>query len=207
MKIYLDNDAAKKLAGYELFEGFLNAFSLSPLNVFRRSSMLEIFDLKAKRPDPKLKDSRHQAALLALMKRTHAPAVNNVLLNLQRRLMMNPRIDEGEAQLIAYTSGDPDSAFVTGDKKALKALASADELANVCVSVSGRCIHLEQVLQAIAASSGFASLRAAVLSREPGIDTAIYTALAGGDSDAMAAARLESSVQTLRSQTGGLLRP
>lgn len=116
-----------------------------------------------------------------------------------------PGIDAGEVALFAAGAACPDALIVTGDKRALVALADPS-LAYAAERLHRRVLCLEQCLEAIMERHGLdLVVRGILLYRT--MDSAIRCLVGEqGTTEANFRAGLISYVGHLRSQTGSLLR-
>jgi hypothetical protein len=113
----------------------------------------------------------------------------------------NLSLDAGESQLVSMLLRRGALAFVSGDKRAAKAVRM------VLPKIREKLVCLEQVLQTMIESDGLDPIRAAVC-RERASDRAIANCFqcASGDVDVPSVAQgLQSYTKALRSETGDLL--
>lgn len=116
-------------------------------------------------------------------------------------------LDRGEAQLAAIVISRGLPLLLTGDKRAIAAIADLFEMAEVRTSLVGRLGCFEQALGAVCSRIGEESLRERVCA-EPDIDGAMRLACSCG-SDLWRPEQLheafESYVSAIRAQVGNLL--
>ncbi|TPI76234.1 hypothetical protein [Mesorhizobium sp. B2-8-9] len=113
----------------------------------------------------------------------------------------NVSLDTGESQLVAMLLSRGGLAFVTGDKRAAKAVSM------VLPMVRQKLVCLEQVLQSMIERDGLGPIRAAVC-RERASDRAIAYCFQCSTRDVnlpSVVQGLESYTKALRSETGDLL--
>jgi hypothetical protein len=114
-------------------------------------------------------------------------------------------IDE-EAQLFSATRDQNDYVVVTGDKKAIRALANTDACRPVAQRLQGRIICFEQVLQLCFLNGNFSTIRDKCVSGLHS-ETVLRSIFASRSETTQenAEAGLDSYVRELRSETGDLL--
>ena len=116
-------------------------------------------------------------------------------------------MDGGEALLFAAAGQYlPDVLLTTGDKRALRALASLPEGQSVCNQLAGRILCVEQAVQQLLPVVGLATVQARILAA-PACDGAL-TNVFGRSVPASAASideGLESYLSGLRAETGSLM--
>lgn len=113
----------------------------------------------------------------------------------------NLSLDAGESQLVAMLLSRDGLAFVTGDKRAAKAVRM------VLPKIRQKLVCLEQVLQTMIETDGLDPIREAVC-RERASDRAIancFQCASGGLDVPLVAQGLQSYTTALRSETGDLL--
>lgn len=114
----------------------------------------------------------------------------------------NLELDSGESQLLAILAHRGFGALVTGDKRAIVAMAV------VCPDIAKfRVVCLEQLISAIVRATGFDDVRAKVCA-EPNVDRAITTCFSCSRpsiSQTEAAAGLESYIRDLDRRAPGIL--
>jgi hypothetical protein len=116
-------------------------------------------------------------------------------------------LDTGEAQLTAITLKRALPLLVSGDKRALAALAALFPAGEERAALQGRMMCFEQLIAALAREVGEEELRARIC-REPGMDTAMRLACSCGN-ESWTAAQLheacESYIEGIRRVAGDLL--
>jgi hypothetical protein len=81
-----------------------------------------------------------------------------------QRLTDTDGIDPGEALLFALASEESHYYLASGDKRAMVALATAGDLADIRAAVSGRIVCLEETLRMLVVAEGVAPIAAAFAS-------------------------------------------
>lgn len=201
-RLVVDVDALVKLAHWGLLDALQDATGVPA----ERQATVESIRFRAARGDVKLfRDpaiAAHLAAALAGFGAAWAPDGDVVA-----RLQGVPGLDAGEIALVGMLCSDPIAVLVTGDKRALKALA-APALADIAQRIAGRVLCLEQVLLSGLETKGPQALAAAI---EPyrEMDTAVRCAVPLPEFATDTAIRegLASYIADLRQETPGLLRP
>lgn len=153
------------------------------------------------RPRPKLWPDPRQISRLKRFFRERCVAVPSAAGSTLSRLDV-PGVDAGELLLFANAVEHADVIVFTGDKNALRALASDPSIAADAATMAGRVVHLESVVEALLPTVGHAQVRAAIVGHP--VDAAMSRAFALTD-DAAATKALATSIATLRGQTGNLL--
>lgn len=125
-----------------------------------------------------------------------------------QRLAQVPGVDAGELVLIPLAARETTGFFVTGDKNALRALATEPRCAPFATRLAGRVVSLDQLLEALLFKHGFDWLHARV-SAAANLDRGVSMIVAPGISASEESARqgFASFVGNLRSETGNLLVP
>ncbi len=178
-KSLVDNDVALKLSQYFLIDEFFQV-SGGPESVYILPTLKFRFHLG---DDQKaLKYTRGETELDTL--RAFVSSVNEIDTEPSNALLSEftdiDEIDSGEAVLFALTASDDNSLTVTGDKRALIALAGLGIAKGVSGRLSGRlkCLeqavaemliacHQSEVIEKVAGKGWDRSLRACFSSREP----------------------------------------
>ena len=118
-------------------------------------------------------------------------------------LRLNLELDGGESQLLAILLARQANLFVTGDKRAILAIAGV-----TADTVAGRLACLEQLVVSIIESGHFADIREAIC-REPHADKALTICFgctsAVPPNTATALAALESYINHVRQNAAGTL--
>ena len=195
-----DNDVLLKLAHWGLLDALPSCFGKQWTDV----ATLESIKHRARRADPKLFEAPEIAKALSAKLETAAelPAPRSEDLS---RLQDIVDLDAGEVELISAALANPGAILITGDKRAMRALARP-ELADIAAQLAGRLVCLEQLLQRIAATEGAQCVIDGVLlkrEKDSGIRAIIGPA---GCSHEHLAIGLASYVDDLRKQTGELLQ-
>lgn len=139
-RLVVDVDALVKLAHWGLLGELEGATGIPP----ERQATVESIRFRAARRDPKLFRDATVADYLAVALSQFGAAWRpdaEVVAHLQGIA----GLDAGEITLIAMLCSDPQAVLVTGDKRALRALA-ASGLEDIVERVAGRIVCLEQVV-------------------------------------------------------------
>lgn len=169
-RLVVDVDALVKLAHWGLLDAIKTATGVPA----ERQVALESVRFRAARGDPRLfRDPAiglQLATALSGFGAAWAPDGKVVA-----RLQGVADLDAGEITLVAMLCSDPTALLVTGDKRALKALATP-ALADVAQKITGRVLCLEQILLCELEANGAQALAASI---EPfrEMDTAVRCAV------------------------------
>lgn len=139
-RLVVDVDALVKLAHWGLLGELEGATGIPP----DRQATVESIRFRAARRDPKLFRDAAVADCLAVALSQFGAAWRPDA-DVIARLQGIAGLDAGEITLIAMLCSDPQALLVTGDKRALRALA-APGLENIVERVAGRIACLEQVV-------------------------------------------------------------
>ena len=197
-RLFVDNDVLIKLAHWGLLDQLAASFDLDRRHV----SALASLQFRAIRRDSKLFKTLETADALAeyLSGTSEIPAGRPVDLS---ELQGVTNLDAGEVELIAACLSDPDALLISGDKRALIALAGLGP--GVGERLDGRVICLEQLLRMIAGRAGCGAVIEGVLVHRD-LDSAMRSVVSPlGCTDAHFLAGTTSYVTDLRRQTAGLL--
>lgn len=199
LRLLVDNDALIKLAHWRLLDRLVTTFDAS----WPQIGVLASIAFRARKRDAKLFHSPDIADELA----SSLSQAGNLELQdpeIFSRLQGIVGLDAGEVELIAACVAAPGSILVTGDKRALEALAQP-ELADIAIHLAGRVICVEYLLIMMANSDRPAAIIDAIIPfRE--IDTAIRCVVSSdGCSDENFHDGLNSYISDLRARTGALL--
>lgn len=203
--VLMDNDAALKLARYDLLDSALSTLKCAPTDV-RVLHTARYTLLPTKAPLRYCKDPASADRLSAFLKQAQTAdqaAVNSEWLDV---LLAIPGIDPGEAILFAYGAGEPEAVIVTGDKRAIRALCAAPEATEVAAALAGRVLCIETLFAGLVGQD-FAATQTRV--RKNGEVDKALTAIFGVAAPATRASVLEgldSYQNALRAQTGAVLR-
>jgi hypothetical protein len=169
-RLLVDNDALVKLAHWQLLEAIPRVTGIP----WERTSALVSLKFRAQKADRKLFRSAEvaqavfdRANLMAEMPELDATIVS--------RLQGMPGIDAGEITLIAALCADPEALLLTGDKRALEALANCGHV-DIHARIAGRIIVVEHILQSVLETEGAATLAQAV-EQHRDLDTAVRCAV------------------------------
>lgn len=204
--LLLDNDAATKLARYDLLAELTTVFKVGWTDIHLLDSLPYRFHLKdaarAERllgsPDAVQRVQQLIGQTQQLSLQTAAIAETMILLN----TIDDPGIDAGEQVLFAYLATHPDSMLITGDKNAIQALARHTQHPAIA-RCRGRIVCLEQALKAIAQQTMTAPF-CIKLQRDPAADKAVAIC---ARQPASFLACLDSYIAALRASASSLLRP
>lgn len=146
--VLMDNDAALKLARYDLLDQALLTMGCTPGEV-RVLHTASYALLPAKAPLRHCKDEASADRLRAFLRQVGAvdqAAVNTEWLD---ALVEIPGIDPGEALLFALAATQPDAIIVTGDKRAMRALCAAPEASGIVAALAGRVLCMETLFRGL----------------------------------------------------------
>lgn len=148
--LFLDNDAVLKLVACHLFWETVAALGSNQENLRVLSDAKYVFK-KSRRVIKKYPEAIRLAAF-SIVEGCQAikPEFNPELPELEIE-----GIDPGERLLISATRNEPAFYLITGDKRCLKALAAASQLAEIRQRLQGRVICLEQVILKLIEVQGF----------------------------------------------------
>ncbi len=115
-------------------------------------------------------------------------------------------LDSGEAQLVALVLGRDLPFLLTGDKRAIKSLEAVLSRIGRSGEAANKVLCLEQVIKALVAKSGMASIRGRICA-EPDIDSTLKICFGCGSEAAENAALegLESYIRYERENAFGVL--
>ncbi len=139
-RLIVDVDALVKLAHWGLLGELEGATGIPPV----RQATVESIRFRAVRHDPKLFRDATVADYLAVALSQFGAAWRPDA-EVVARLQGIAGLDAGEITLIAMLCSDPQAMLVTGDKRALLALA-APGLEDIVKRIAGRIVCLEQVV-------------------------------------------------------------
>lgn len=139
-RLIVDVDALVKLAHWGLLGELEGATGIPPV----RQATVESIRFRAVRHDPKLFSDATVADYLAVALSQFGAAWRPDA-EVVARLQGIAGLDAGEITLIAMLCSDPQAMLVTGDKRALLALA-APGLEDIVKRIAGRIVCLEQVV-------------------------------------------------------------
>ena len=214
----IDNDIIQKLATFSLFEETLDIFSVRSTDV----RILTTAKYKFRRDWERLKAGRyrkHKATMINFEKVvTLAETLPQIVeatidVDLFSQLSEVDGIDQGEAALTAHVAqvlqkDDAVDAFIlTGDKRYLRALATA-ELPLVQENFVHRFWCLEQLVLLNIRKYGFEAVREKIVPVRD-CDQACKVVFGSGElaTESNALSALNAYIETLRDETGQLLHP
>jgi hypothetical protein len=199
-RLFVDNDVLLKAAHWQLLDD-IPAFART---TWEKTSALTSLIYRARRKDRKLfrTDESADALIGCLSQTIELPAPDaDVVATLQNAV----GLDVGEVAMIAALCACPDAMLLTGDKRALRALA-APEFNDIRKRVQGRILCLEQFLQYVADTRGCVHL---VKGIEPhrDLDMAIRCVIgtAAQIDEHSVREGLASYVRNLQTESGGVL--
>lgn len=165
-RLLVDNDVLLKAAHWGLLDYIPACTGVD----WESTSVLESLLHRTRRKDTKLfRDPAIADALQARLDRTvPMPAPDPAIIS---RLQGHIGIDAGEVTLFAALCACGDAALLTGDKRALRAMA-APELADVAAQLRGRVICLEHLLDHALDETGATAL-AELIAPHRDLDTAV----------------------------------
>lgn len=199
-RLLVDNDVLIKLAHWGLLDPLPACFNLDWQHVTALTSL----KFRARRGDTKLFKTPAVAARLAEQLENTAEVTAGDPADLSK-LQGIVDLDAGEVELVAACLADPDALLISGDKRALIALANACP-PGVAARLSGRVICLEQLLTLIARETSETFVIDGVLKHRE-LDSALRSVV--GPTGCSAVTFLEgmdSYVSHLRGNTSELLR-
>jgi hypothetical protein len=200
LKVLVDNDALIKLAHWHLLDRLVTTFDAS----WEEIGVLASIGFRARKRDAKLFRSNEVADELA-MSLAQAGSLDVQDPEIFSRLQEIVGLDAGEVELIAACVAEPGSILITGDKRALEALAQPD-LENIAAHLAGRVICVEQLLVMMADGDSPAAIIDSVVPYRD-IDRAIACVIgASGCTDQNFRDGRASYISDLRSRTGALLQ-
>lgn len=147
-RLLIDNDAVLKLARYGLLTITLDVLGLSPSHVYVLSTAKYALLPSAKRLH-RCKDERTAKSLEDFFSVASVLSSDSADYAIVDLLSEQEGIDAGEAIMFAVAAQDQDAFVLTGDKRALAALRSADAAGAVSDALSGRVLILETVFAAL----------------------------------------------------------
>lgn len=203
MEALIDNDVLYKLARYDLLLEFERLLQIKGYEQPHGRVGTAPFALKViTQPVPKERwpDPRQADALRAFCNSrsrgvTGTQSDSLVALNVEA-------FDPGEITLVAYALEHAESLIFTGDKRAIRALASDTRLASVAPALQERFVHLEMVMEVLSNRLGWRRVATAVTAS--GVDAGLQFIYREPTENHMATA-LASSIAHLRAETDTLL--
>ncbi|HVZ19309.1 MAG TPA: hypothetical protein VG897_19475 [Terriglobales bacterium] len=200
----IDADALSKLAHWDLLEELALLTGTPIAETATLSSLVHRAARSCAKPDGKLfRDAVAASRAHAYLSQfAPLPSPAEDVLALMQHV---PAIDPGEALLFAALHARPDTLLITGDKRAITALARAAPLP-LLTSFANRILTIEQIVLALLEVKGIDWLREHVCPSRS-LDKAIGIVM-GSECRAPAEsveAGLRSYIANLRSTTGRLL--
>ncbi|MBI5545493.1 MAG: hypothetical protein HY901_16530 [Deltaproteobacteria bacterium] len=197
MKLFLDNDAALKLAALDLLDEALEVLGATREEVFILASA-PFAILKGKKRPPEPVASRLDT-FFGQVGRAGGPNADDL-----KALQSTPGIDAGEAILFSLTAAEPGSILLTGDKRSLRALAGAEAHEVLRRSIAGRVICFEQILNRIVRHQGFGAVIGKLVAAISW-DKSLAAILGSTPTSHSVDEGLASYIRSLRDETGALL--
>jgi hypothetical protein len=152
--VLLDNDALSLLAAAGRLEDALALYGLEVAQAHRLPSVS--YMLRRKKIGTSWTDAARERATrdsAAIHVWDHVPDAD-----LTERLTGEVGIDPGEALYFASLAERPELAMMTGDRRALMALATAPDLRDVRERIAGRILCFEEILDALVEAHGARSI-------------------------------------------------
>jgi hypothetical protein len=147
-RLLIDNDAVLKLARYGLLTITLDAFGLSPNFVYVLPTAKYSL-LPSTRRLHRCKDERTANSLEEFFSVANVLASDSADYTLVDLLSEQEGIDAGEAIMFAIAAQDQNAFVLTGDKRALAALRSADAASAISDALTERMLTLEIVFASL----------------------------------------------------------
>ncbi len=204
----VDNDAISKLAACDLVEPAIAALKFENDRVFMApSAPYSLNVLKNQEKGRRRYGVEVHARICQFVQQIRTatevpdPQDMQILLGVEG-------IDPGEALLFALSARNLDSVIVTGDKRAIRALATAPGLDEIRLALRGRILCWEQILAATIQHLGFEKALDPILAACDA-DKVLGIAFASGakTTEASVFDALRSYVGDLRRNAAGLLHP
>lgn len=160
MIVVVDNDVMQALASWDLLGDLPGIFNVEPADL--RVLDTARFRYQVKNPEKgRLKFGEAWDRIAAFLSTT--PTVTTADAEDMEAAANVVNFDDGELVLFSFASRTPDSIIITGDKRALEAVAKTATLQPMRERLAGRVVSLEQVLQRLFAKRGFEAVRDAVV--------------------------------------------
>lgn len=140
--LYIDVDAMAKLAHWKILPELIDLLPYSWDQITTVSSLRFRALKSTESPDKKLFHSAEAAQLVVTCMDKMAQPATTPDAELLELFVPVRGIDTGEAVLLSLVTGSESSRFLTGDKRAVRALASMD----ISNRFEGRIIMIDQVL-------------------------------------------------------------
>lgn len=202
--LILDNDALLKLCAYDLIDEALAALRATYDDIY----VLPTAKYSLLPTNSRLKRCKDEATALRLEHvLSQINTIDDTLVdtNLLDTLIGFPGIDPGEALLIAYACQQDGAILLTGDKRAIASLASADELKPVADLVAGRICVMEVLFKSLI-NVDFTNTQEMVRGR-PWVDKALNNIFGVKNAASLQSVEegLESYINHLEQHTGSLV--
>jgi hypothetical protein len=203
---FVDNDIGLKLAEVNLLDEVCSMFALTAANTSRLASLKFIAPKKLAKqgllPNVRAQISKRIVRFCDLYTANEDPVDSDILNQLS-----SPKINPGEAMLLARTVINPDAVFLTGDKRCVIALVSEPNFLPLARRLAGRVEILESVVLRLVDRLGFDIVRDRVINAPPA-DRMLDIAFRTEESDVQAHATqaLLSAEDEIERQFPGFLR-
>ena len=201
--VLLDNDAALKLARYDLLDLALAALGCSRADV-RVLPTARYKLLPAKNRLLYCKDEASADRFAGFLDQVQSIDTSRADPSIDT-LVAVPGIDTGEAHLFALAAKEPAAIVVTGDKRGLRALSGEPDVGMVATALAGRVICAETLFRMMAGQD-FRLTQTRVRAQSD-VDKALASifGISTAASRDSVTTGLESYERALRAETGTLL--
>lgn len=207
--VVVDNDVVLKVACYSLHDEFIGSTTIGGAPPSLLSVGKYVVEGRIKRTHRLVDRDRALASFEAILAQASMIEPDDTELALAADFEAAARecgleLDTGESQLLAITISRACCLLLTGDKRAIRAIAA------VCpAKVAERIACLEQLIAQIVQTAGLARVQAKVCS-EPQTDQALsicFGCSSGGVDDDNVFAGLKSYIENLQEDAAGVLLP
>ena len=195
----MDNDVILKLVACNLFWEAVGVLGLTSDDLRVRATTKYYFRKKPERYPLAIREKA-----IAVVEQCRL--IDEIPINEELQSLQIEGIDQGELVLIVATQTEPSFYLMTGDKRCLEALATAQQLVEVRQRLKGRVVCLEQLILRLIETQEFSEILTLVLpARE--YDTALKAVFGSGEKATRdnVLLGLRGYIQDLRSKTEGLL--
>ncbi|MEI7834267.1 MAG: hypothetical protein WCJ56_13850 [bacterium] len=182
MLLLCDSDILLKLAACDLLEEAISMLGATREDI----RILPSFSFMLKKPKSRGRFCTRygETAVLRLEKFNDGLAIlesERVSIEILAALQGITDIDEGEIQFFAAGAVATDAYyFLTGDKRAIRSLATSTECQPIAEQIAGHIICLEMIIASLICSHGFDYVKAHVVPART-CDTALMSAFGSGD--------------------------
>lgn len=200
----LDNDALLKLCSYDLIDEALAALQVTYGDIY----VLPTTKYSLLPPHSRLKRCKDEATASRLENvLSKIDTIDDTLVDpdLLDTLIGFPGIDPGEALLIAYACQQDSAILFTGDKRAVAALASAEELKDVAKLLAERICVIEVLFKSLV-STDFEKTQEMVRCK-PEVDKALHNIFGVRNAAPLQSVQegLDSYINHMKQHTGNLV--